>query len=176
MLTFSELPPPSPSSPNSSTKDSWIKKIYITEYTEYAENINIYTECSLPSLIISDHPQVSGWEMSLSIVRLMNLLHFRNLMALKVWQNLSIAGALAFQGKDGASHLQGSKGWVSVSWTIPRNLFKLKQKQEKSLKTKPLQEECSDQLSLRLSHGVHLILTNKSLGQKLWLSHTRHGQ
>lgn len=103
MLTFSELPPPSPSSPNSSTKDSWIKKIYITEYTEYAENINIYTECSLPSLIISDHPQVSGWEMSLSIVRLMNLLHFRNLMALKVWQNL-IASALAFQGKDGASH------------------------------------------------------------------------
>lgn len=179
MLTFSELPPPSPSFPNSSTKDSWIKKIYITEYTEYAENINIYTERSWASLIISDHPQVSGWELSLSIVRLMNLLHFRNLMALKVWQNLLIAGALVFQGKHGVNHLQGSKGWISVSWTTPGNWFKLKQqqqKQEKSLKNKPLQEGCCDQLSLSLSHGVHLILTYNSLGQKLWLSHTRHGQ
>lgn len=112
-------------SPNSSTKDSRIKKFYATEYTGYSEYI--YVCVFIHTLNISDHfwssPGFWGWIFSFCcwVDEFLSLQECHGLE-----ESLAGSKCPSFSRKACCEASPGSTGWTSVSRTTPQNWFKLK--------------------------------------------------
>lgn len=177
-------------SPNSSTKDSRIKKFYATEYTGYSEYI--YACVFIHTLNISDHlwsfliiPRFLG--MNFPFLLLSWWISFTSRMSWP-WGKSGRQQVPQFFEESVLRGIARKHGLNQCFLNHTRELIQIKTNPSKNLSKAFLYRKRSDLIwfvvrphqqllctvSLRLRHDIQLTLTNQSLSHKLF--HERHGQ